>query len=101
MPMSVPPAMLAPDEPPIQCRPGQACASTSHTDTRLQEGHFESTVAAVADRIAQTAAAMTLEPEVEKIFRPDSCGYRPGKSALDAAGACRERCWRTDWGAPG
>jgi RNA-directed DNA polymerase len=54
-------------------------------------------VPAVADRIAQTVAAMVLEPGVEKIFHPDSYGYRPGRSALDAVGACRERCWRTDW----
>jgi group II intron reverse transcriptase/maturase len=38
-----------------------------------------------------------MKPEVEKIFHPDSYGYRPRKSALDAVGACRERCWRTDW----
>jgi group II intron reverse transcriptase/maturase len=54
-------------------------------------------VPAVADRIAQTVAAMTLEPGVEKIFHPDSYGYRPRKSALDAVGACRERCWAYDW----
>jgi RNA-directed DNA polymerase len=23
--------------------------------------------------------------------------YRPGRSALDAVGACRRRCWRYDW----
>ena len=34
---------------------------------------------------------------VEPIFHPDSYGYRPGRSALDAVGACRERCWKTDW----
>jgi RNA-directed DNA polymerase len=54
-------------------------------------------VPAVADRIAQTVAAMALEPEVEKIFHPDSYGYRPRKSALDAVAACRERCWHSDW----
>jgi RNA-directed DNA polymerase len=54
-------------------------------------------VPSVADRIAQTVAAMALEPEVEKVFHPDSYGYRPRKSALDAVGACRERCWRMDW----
>jgi RNA-directed DNA polymerase len=54
-------------------------------------------VPSVADRIAQTVAAMTLEPEVERIFHPDSYGYRPRKSALDAVGACRERCWHSDW----
>lgn len=34
---------------------------------------------------------------MEKIFHPDSYGYRPNRSALDAVGACRERCWGTDW----
>jgi RNA-directed DNA polymerase len=38
-----------------------------------------------------------LEPKVEPLFHPDSYGYRPGKSALDAVGTCRERCWRYDW----
>ena len=36
-----------------------------------------------------------LETRVEPIFHPDSYGYRPGRSALDAVGACRERCWKT------
>jgi len=31
------------------------------------------------------------------LFHPDSYGYRPGKSALDAVGTCRRRCWRQDW----
>jgi RNA-directed DNA polymerase len=51
----------------------------------------------VADRIAQTAVAMELEKRVEPAFHPDSYGYRPGRSALDAVGVCRERCWRSDW----
>src|SRR5688572_33026628 len=48
----------------------------------------------VADRVAQTVAKMILEPKVEPIFHPDSYGYRPGKSAKDAVGAARKRCWR-------
>jgi RNA-directed DNA polymerase len=51
----------------------------------------------VADRIAQTVVRMYLEPKVEPIFHRDSYGYRPGKSALDAVGTCRQRCWRADW----
>ena len=43
-------------------------------------------VPTVADRIAQTVVRMYLEPKVEPIFHPDSYGYRPGKSALDAVG---------------
>ncbi len=30
-------------------------------------------------------------------FDPDSYGYRPRRSALDAVPVCRERCWRYDW----
>jgi len=51
----------------------------------------------VADRVAQTVATMYLEPIVEPKFHPDSYGYRPGKSALDAVATTRERCWRKDW----
>jgi RNA-directed DNA polymerase len=54
-------------------------------------------VPTVADRIAQTVVARRLEAKVEPIFHPDSFGYRPGRSALDAVGACRQRCWRKDW----
>jgi RNA-directed DNA polymerase len=38
-----------------------------------------------------------IEPELDQIFRPDSYGYRPGKSALDAVGITRQRCWKYDW----
>jgi group II intron reverse transcriptase/maturase len=54
-------------------------------------------VPTVADRVAQTVVAGVIEAEVEPIFHPDSFGYRPGRSALDAVGACRRRCWRYDW----
>ncbi len=54
-------------------------------------------VPTVADRIAQTVVRLYLEPEVEPIFHPDSYGYRPGRSALDAVGVCRKRCWKADW----
>lgn len=51
----------------------------------------------VTDRIAQMVVKMTLEPELEPIFHPDSYGYRPGKSAIEAVGKTRERCWRYNW----
>ena len=51
----------------------------------------------VADRVAQEAARRYLEPIVEPVFHADSYGYRPGKSAIDAVHAARERCWRYDW----
>ena len=51
----------------------------------------------VADRIAQQVVKARLEPEVEPLFHADSYGYRPRKSALDAVGQARKRCWRYDW----
>lgn len=54
-------------------------------------------VPTVADRIAQDVVRSILEPIVEPQFHCDSYGYRPGRSALDAVGKARERCWRYDW----
>jgi group II intron reverse transcriptase/maturase len=51
----------------------------------------------VSDRIAQMVVKLVMEPLVEPHFHPDSYGYRPGKSALDAVGVTRKRCWRKDW----
>src|SRR5476651_897839 len=51
----------------------------------------------VADRVAQTVVKRFLEPLVEPHFHDDSYGYRPNKSALDAAGRARQRCWRHPW----
>lgn len=51
----------------------------------------------VADRVAQMVVKLLFEPKVEPVFLPDSYGYRPGKSALDAVGVTRERCWKYDW----
>jgi RNA-directed DNA polymerase len=54
-------------------------------------------VPAVADRVAQTVAAMALEARTESIFHEDSYGYRPRRGALDAVAKCRLRCWKKDW----
>jgi group II intron reverse transcriptase/maturase len=54
-------------------------------------------VPTVSDRIAQMVVKQMIEPDLEAIFLPDSFGYRPGKSALDAVGVTRERCWKYDW----
>ena len=51
----------------------------------------------VSDRIAQMVVKLTFEPLVEAYFLPDSYGYRPNKSALDAVGVTRQRCWQSDW----
>jgi RNA-directed DNA polymerase len=54
-------------------------------------------VPTVADRVAQTVVKQMIEPTLDAIFLADSYGYRPGKSALDAVGVTRERCWKYDW----
>jgi len=54
-------------------------------------------VPTVADRVAQTVAAMALEARTESIFHEDSYGYRPRRGALDAVAKCRLRCWEKDW----
>jgi RNA-directed DNA polymerase len=51
----------------------------------------------VADRIAQMVVKLVFEPCVEPYFHPNSYGYRPNKSALDAVGITRQRCWQYDW----
>jgi len=51
----------------------------------------------VSDRLAQMVVKLALEPVLEPHFHTDSYGYRPGKSALEAVGITRERCWRYDW----
>lgn len=51
----------------------------------------------VSDRIAQMVVKLAFEPQVEPLFLADSYGYRPNKSALDAVGVTRKRCWYYDW----
>src|SRR5215203_2658372 len=51
----------------------------------------------VADRVAQEVVRRYLEPLLEPVFHPDSYGYRPGRSAIDAIRTARQRCWRSDW----
>lgn len=54
-------------------------------------------VPTVSDRIAQMTIKLMFEPVVEPCFLEDSYGYRPNKSALDAVGVTRKRCWQHDW----
>ena len=45
----------------------------------------------VTDRIAQMVVKLVFEPIVEPHFHPDSYGYRPRKSALDAIGVTQKK----------
>ena len=47
--------------------------------------------------MAQTVVKQLIEPALDSIFLADSYGYRPGKSALDAVGVTRDRCWKYNW----
>ncbi|MEV2911076.1 group II intron reverse transcriptase/maturase [Paenibacillus larvae] len=51
----------------------------------------------VSDRIAQTVVKNRIEPDLDGQFHPNSYGYRPNKSAIDAVGMARKRCWKYDW----
>lgn len=51
----------------------------------------------VSDRIAQMVVKLQLEPQVEPHFLPDSYGYRPNKSAIQAIEVTKKRCWRYPW----
>jgi len=51
----------------------------------------------VSDRVAQMVAKRYLEPKLEPLFHTDSYGYRMFKSAHDAVGQARQRCWKLDW----
>jgi group II intron reverse transcriptase/maturase len=51
----------------------------------------------VTDRVAQMLVKQYLEPILEPHFHRASYGYRPGKSALQAVGVARKRCWEYPW----
>ena len=51
----------------------------------------------ISDRVGQMAVKMYIEPGLEKVFSPNSYGYRPNRNAHQALTAVRENCWKTDW----
>jgi len=51
----------------------------------------------IEDRTAQMVVRTSFEAKVEPLFLENSYGYRPGRSAIDAVGATRERCFRMAW----
>ena len=71
-------------------------ASQDSENTKKSGGERSLGIPTVADDAQQVVKAR-LEPEVDSLFHPDSYGYRPGKSALDAVGQARQRCWQNDW----
>ena len=54
-------------------------------------------VPTVDDRVAQMVVKQLIEPDLDPIFLADSYGYRRKKSALDAIGVTRQRCWKYNW----
>lgn len=51
----------------------------------------------ISDRVAQTVIKNQIEERLEKIFHPQSYGYRPKRSAHQALGQVRKNCWKYDW----
>ena len=51
----------------------------------------------ISDRIGQMVVKEYIEPRLEKIFSPNSYGYRPNKNAHQALDSVRKNCWKTDW----
>jgi len=51
----------------------------------------------ISDRVGQMVVKDYLEPRFEKIFSPNSYGYRPNKNAHQALESVRKNCWRQDW----
>lgn len=49
------------------------------------------------DRVAQIVLRNRLKPMLKPMFREDSYGYRPNKSALDAITIARSRCFKMKW----
>jgi len=78
-----------------QIRPhGLTTTNPEHSGTRLQEGQYEVTAAAVRDRIVQAAVKIVLEPVFEADFLPPSFGFRPGRSAHDALQVLINEAWQ-------
>src|SRR5262249_38134089 len=102
--MGEPPALPGPSCWPS---PSWRYGTASNADSRSHRAHTEvrrrwrcggpgRRCPTIADRVAQTVVAARIEAVVEPVFHGDSYGYWPGRSALDAVGICRERCWDYD-----
>ena len=51
----------------------------------------------IADRVAQMVIKDYLEARFEKLFSPNSYGYRPNRNAHQALEKVRQNCRKTDW----
>ena len=51
----------------------------------------------VSDRIAQMVVKQSMELSLERLFHPDSYGYRPYKSAHMALAVVKHRNWKRPW----
>jgi group II intron reverse transcriptase/maturase len=51
----------------------------------------------ISDRVGQMVIKDYLEPRFEKIFSPNSYGYRPNRNAHQALEKVRQNCRKADW----
>ncbi len=51
----------------------------------------------ISDRVAQTVIKNQIEDRIDKVFHPNSFGYRPNRNAHQALDMVRKNCWKYDW----
>src|SRR5664280_1524662 len=68
--------------------PASATTYAEHPHTRLQEGQYESTVPAIADRAQQERVRNALEPEWEARLDPKQYGFRPALLTVPLSVVC-------------
>ena len=51
----------------------------------------------ISDRVAQMVIKNQIEERLERVFHPQSYGYRPKRSAHQALDQVRKNCWKYDW----
>jgi hypothetical protein len=76
---------------------GSSCSLARGYTTPVSKSVASGSVLLPIAGCAQEVVRRYLETILEAVFHPDSHGYRPGKSAIDAVRQARQRCWRYDW----
>ena len=101
--MSAPPAMLTLTTSADTGLPAQLRTNPETSRHVVAGGQYESSVAALEDKIVQRAVVEELNAIYEADFLGFSYGFRPGRSPHHALDALSVGIWRkkVNWGAPG
>ena len=63
----------------------------------MQDSSWQVTSPHVYRPVSYTHLDVYKRQILEPLFHEDSYGYRPNKSAIDAVGMARQRCWKYDY----